>query len=307
MKLGKLVYFLAAILLTFATQVGVAKAAHVDCGQVITQSTTLDADVGPCPGEGIVIDADNITLDLGGHSILGTGTSSGIVVTGHHLVRIANGTVAGFADGVRMSLGSNNAIEHLVVRDNVSTGIALAANRGNLIRSNLITNNGASGIGTAASSENLIESNIVRGNGGAGVGVGGRSLNFLASGNRLRENWISDNAGDGVLLGLRLVTNTEIVANVISDNGRNGILVSVFSFDQCCDLIQDNVIWGNGANGVLIQGNRPLSVPASLNNEILTNNAFSNGAFDLADENPGCDNNTWAGNTFGTRNQPCIN
>jgi len=33
---------------------------------VVTQSTTLTGDVGPCSGHGIVVAADNITLNLGG-------------------------------------------------------------------------------------------------------------------------------------------------------------------------------------------------------------------------------------------------
>ncbi len=54
---------------------------------------------------------------------------------------------------------------------------------------------------------------------------------------------------------------------------------------------------GNTADGVLVQGT---------NNRILANTAFANRRFDLADANPGCDSNTWAGNLFGTRNQVCI-
>jgi len=29
--------------------------------------------------------------------------------------------------------------------------------------------------------------------------------------------------------------------------------------------------------------------------------------FDLTDEYPACDANTWSANQYGTRNQPCIN
>src|SRR5436309_5420776 len=45
-----------------------ALAAHVQCGDVITADTTLDGDLH-CPADGLVIGADDLTLDLGGHLI----------------------------------------------------------------------------------------------------------------------------------------------------------------------------------------------------------------------------------------------
>ena len=52
-----------------------ASAAHVQCGDVITQDTTLDSDLIDCPGHGVVIGASGITLDLAGHTIDGTGAN----------------------------------------------------------------------------------------------------------------------------------------------------------------------------------------------------------------------------------------
>jgi hypothetical protein len=50
---------------------GQALANHVRCGDTITTDTTLDSDLVNCPNNGIVIGADNITLDLNGHTIDG--------------------------------------------------------------------------------------------------------------------------------------------------------------------------------------------------------------------------------------------
>ena len=52
---------------------GQALASHVSCGDTITTDTTLDSDLVNCPNNGIVIGADNITLDLNGHTIDGDG------------------------------------------------------------------------------------------------------------------------------------------------------------------------------------------------------------------------------------------
>lgn len=51
---------------TVVTEIG-----DVDCGKVITANTTLKDDIGPCPRNGLIVGADNITLDLGGHRLFG--------------------------------------------------------------------------------------------------------------------------------------------------------------------------------------------------------------------------------------------
>src|SRR5215216_7291731 len=43
------------------------------CGDKITADTTLHRDLVNCPNNGILIDADNVTLDLNGHTIDGDG------------------------------------------------------------------------------------------------------------------------------------------------------------------------------------------------------------------------------------------
>ena len=57
-------------------QAGQASASPVSCGDTITTDTKLHADLLNCPGDGIFIGADNITLDLNGHTIDGDGDST---------------------------------------------------------------------------------------------------------------------------------------------------------------------------------------------------------------------------------------
>src|SRR5829696_8484752 len=57
-----------------AFDAGPASASHVSCGDRITADTTLDADLVNCPNHGIVIAADDVTLDLNGHLVDGDGT-----------------------------------------------------------------------------------------------------------------------------------------------------------------------------------------------------------------------------------------
>jgi hypothetical protein len=63
-----------------------ALANHVQCGDVITQDTTLDSDLIDCPGDGLVIGADNVTLDLNGHTIDGSAADDSAGVRSPRLV-----------------------------------------------------------------------------------------------------------------------------------------------------------------------------------------------------------------------------
>jgi hypothetical protein len=87
-----------------------AAAATISCGQSLTSSATLSQNLN-CGATGLIIDADNVTLNLNGHTVSGNGIGAGITlassagaVTG---VTVENGSVSGFADG--LLLGPNGA------------------------------------------------------------------------------------------------------------------------------------------------------------------------------------------------------
>src|SRR5215467_5766580 len=91
----------------------------------VTQNLTLADDIGPCPGDAVIVGADGVHLDLNGHTISGTGaqagTHVGIRATGRQKLKISNGTVTGFDAGIALIGGSNNTV----------TGITAANNLGN--------------------------------------------------------------------------------------------------------------------------------------------------------------------------------
>ena len=70
---GTVVALAATVAAVLALTGGEASADHVSCGDTITVDTTLDSDLVDCPNNGIVIGADDITLDLNGHTIDGDG------------------------------------------------------------------------------------------------------------------------------------------------------------------------------------------------------------------------------------------
>jgi hypothetical protein len=97
--LGLLCAATAATTLLFALNEEPALANTVHCGDLITQDTTLTADLY-CPGSsGLSIEGDEVTLDLGGHAIVGSGVGNGIRASlGAFTIR--DGTVSGFEYGI---------------------------------------------------------------------------------------------------------------------------------------------------------------------------------------------------------------
>src|SRR5436190_19773212 len=83
---------------------GTAHAANVGCGDTITTDTTLHKDLINCPNNGILIGADNVTLDLNGHLVDGDGAPAagcgpqddcdlGLASIGHDGVTVMHGSV----------------------------------------------------------------------------------------------------------------------------------------------------------------------------------------------------------------------
>jgi hypothetical protein len=143
---------LAAIML-FTISAGQALANHVQCGDVITQNTTLDSDV-VCEGEtygvtAITIAADNVTLDLNGYTVRGAysfedATSNGVATDAPRTgLAVVHGTIIGFTRGVALEV-SNSVVRNLILDDG-STGVDVRGDNNTLTR-NRSHNGGFAGI-----------------------------------------------------------------------------------------------------------------------------------------------------------------
>lgn len=91
----------------------------ISCGDVITENTTLDADLACPPGTewAINIGASNITLDLGGHTISGHAPGVGVLATDREGIAIRNGAIEGFQDGVFVIESDRVTVEKLAIRN----------------------------------------------------------------------------------------------------------------------------------------------------------------------------------------------
>lgn len=176
------------------------------CGASITEDTTLTADIGPCSRHGLVVEADGVTLDLGGHTINGDAFArsgadkAGILLKGVRGVTVRNGTVVGFDAGVAIQGGGGNAVRGVTVEDNVNYRVVTGRNADpddvNLDEQVLCML--GEGISVANSSDNVIEHNRVYGNGPlAGIALVGDSNDNLVAHNDVADNDVPNTTPDG--------------------------------------------------------------------------------------------------------------
>ena len=103
---------------------GVPKEAHANavCGSFISVDTTLTHDIGPCMGgtpDGLIINADDVTLDLDGKKIIGSG------ICGSDPTCFTSAFPQA-GDGVRVACGFTGAtIKNGGIEDSFRQGIAL--------------------------------------------------------------------------------------------------------------------------------------------------------------------------------------
>jgi parallel beta-helix repeat protein len=180
-------WVLAVLLLVgccLAAGAGPAFASHVSCGDTITADTTLDSDLVDCPDNGIVIGADDITLDLNGHTIDGDGElredcpedqicDDGVVAVDHANVTVRNGSLREFALGVLVAGASDDRLLDLSVSRNTFPGVVIGESTGTALRRSAVTENGVdtdeAGVVVFHASESRIASNVISDNGDIGV------------------------------------------------------------------------------------------------------------------------------------------
>ncbi|HEX7255364.1 MAG TPA: DNRLRE domain-containing protein, partial [Gaiellaceae bacterium] len=141
--------------------------AAVSCGQVVTQSTLVTNDLSGCLGDGLVIAAPRIIVDLGGHTIDGTGLGSGILNDGHELVTVRNGTVQDFDYGVELAPETTaNLVENLTLRLNQIAAVELFDVSATEVRGNRLDGNGGGILFVSGTRDSVAADNVITGNGG---------------------------------------------------------------------------------------------------------------------------------------------
>ena len=233
----------ALCLATFAiacTGTAGAAPASLACGSVITKSTKLTSDVGPCDNNGITIAASNVTLNLNGHEVLGTFASEdplpptnlveGVGITFANVTgsTVMNGSVSHFSLGVDIQNGGQDQVLHMNVHDNIGLlptdtanngdGIAMFGSNYNQIIGNRVVHNGVwDGI-------TMLTSNGSTGNDGS-------------SHNLVLNNFISDN-------------NVAMLNSTGGPDWKRDIGIAIEGPGAQYNVIEHNVIEGSGTHGI---------------------------------------------------------
>jgi parallel beta-helix repeat protein len=162
----------------------------VTCGFSVVADLKLGNDL-VCEGNGLIINADGITIDLNGHSLTGSGSGEGIALRVRQNVAIIGGTIRGFTTGLLVANSSGVLVKGIRLTEN-REGIFLNGSSDNVVKENEAWQNQLRGImvrpsTTRVSTRNLIKENLIREN-PSGI------LVFGQPGNTFKENWISESS-----------------------------------------------------------------------------------------------------------------
>ena len=220
-----------------------------DCGDSVITNTVLKS-TDPvvnnvCTDIGLIIFADNITLNCHGHELIGEPNNDGIFLADRTGVTVRNCTITGFLDGIQLIRSNGNSLITNTIVGSDNNGIDFEDdNNDNLVKGNRIVaagndainfDVGATGntivtnvLDGAVSFEDGIDfdgpgvtANTVRGNVISGFGDSGIELEEGNDGNLITEN-----RSIGNFTGILVLSNgNTIERNTTNENFDDGIWV----------------------------------------------------------------------------------
>jgi Right handed beta helix region len=248
-----------------------AGAKQLACGATITKDTKLTQDLTNCPGVGIRIGADDITLDLNGHTVAAAAKRNpkahGILNKGHDRVTIKGGTVKGFgAYGVRLADAKRNVVRDMQMIGNF-TGIGLVESSNNLVTKSQMSGSRFVGVNLTGGAHNRVVANAITASVGLGVLVQ-TSVNDHGSDNRILDNVIE---GNGIQVNPGQAS-AQIAGNTIRHAGFAGIAAfepstiierNTSSDNRGLGILAPNGAVDRGGNGATGNGQQPECVGVS--------------------------------------------
>lgn len=258
-----------------------AAQANAVCTQSITASMTLTHDLN-CPGNGLFINASNVTLDLGGHTITGPAPSGagfrGVNVGQNRTgVTVRNGAILGFDQGVDVQSGAHNTALTGLLLDGNATGIRIntGANSNRVTANTIVNTTQFSGIQMGGNGH-LVEDNTFNNGNGAGVFLSGND-------DVVQNNRFNDMGQNAVSIGAFPSNpgpffNNRVIGNQVNGSGRVGNATSmvvsngsgtrfegntingrrltpgIFVLNSAGTVVSGNTLVNNSSTGVLVRG-----------------------------------------------------
>jgi len=189
---------------------GAEAARNVGCGDTITTDTTLHHNLTNCPNNGIVVGANNVTLDLNHHTIDSDGTPAvgcdpdtefcdiGVLNDGGDGVTVVHGSVRQFDLGVVVGEARDNRLLDIAASSSRFSGMLIFDLARSTVQNSSVVRNGLhtdqAGISMFSSRRIGILRNSIRDNGD--IGLYDESLD----GSRLIGNTFSSNPEAGALV-----------------------------------------------------------------------------------------------------------
>jgi hypothetical protein len=191
------------------------------------------------PGfNGITVNASNVTIDLMGFSLIGSGSGldRGVFIDGQRNIEIRNGTIRGFAAGIWAQSSALVRLYRLRATENSSEGIRLQGGR-HMIRDCVIASNG--NFGLAVGGPSWIAGNFIHSNQISGIrSLGGGRLTIMD--NVIVDNNLADNATNA---GISLDDDASVVLrNYLAGNLRANIRVDT---NGNSNILEQNVLVGS--------------------------------------------------------------
>ena len=204
-----------------------------------------------CSGNGIMVNADNVTIDLMGYSLIGTNPdNAGVSMVVKKNVEIRNGTIREFGCGIyESSVGEGNRVINVRVVLNHKIGIYLQG-EGHLVKGCTVWKNGDTYGSTVY-----------------GILVGPASI---VSGNTVKNNGMN---GGSSVVGIRAFDYSQVTDNMIMHNGDSagGTVYGIHTGGSC--LIANNTVNKNGYNC----SNNVCGINTASSNRITGNTVTNNG------------------------------
>ncbi|HVN91908.1 MAG TPA: right-handed parallel beta-helix repeat-containing protein [Candidatus Binataceae bacterium] len=241
----------------------------------VTKTLTFQGS-GAC----LVIAADNVTLNIDGHSLKSSGGGTGISITGANaFVDFNDGTVTGFAIGIEDD-GSGAVVQNFTSNNNTDTGIYVNGASGSTFGGFGANNNTNHGIHLRRANNNILHNMALKDNGSFGLWA-------ELSSNNVINNFVANNNGiAGVYFGC-------------SSSGPAGGGPACAGANSGSNVVTSTGDDNNGFYGLAIDLDSEANV---IDGAEQSNN---NGADDSYDANTNCGTNLWFNETHGTTNQPC--
>ena len=232
---------------------------------------------------GVESDANDVRID--GIQAL-RNNANGILLSSVKANRVSGAAAEGNGEsGIAINGSSGNLVSDCNLSED-GNGVSLTNSNGNTVSGSTLNASFGAGAQLQTSNDNRLTGNTANGNGDFGFALSGSSANTLSA-----------NTTDNNSVGITIDNSpaTEVSANVVQGNSFNGIELS--NNDGGSHIDSNSVSTTNGFGIHVNSGSTALTI---------NGNGAANNAIDLDDDNPGCANNQWFGNSFISSSQTCI-